>query len=59
MEAPKHHEDQETSLSLRDRVLNWILPPRIISEAFNGLQQESAQRTVAMFTQEQFEGIED
>lgn len=56
MEALDH---QEAPLSLRDRVLNWILPPSIISEAFNGLQQESAERTVQMFTQGQLEGFED
>lgn len=56
MEALEHHE---APLSLRDRVLNWILPPKIISEAFNSLQQESAERTVAMFTQEQIPGLEE
>ena len=56
MEAPNHHE---VVTSLRDRVLNWILPPRIISEAFNGLQEESAKRTVEMFSQPQLEGFED
>lgn len=50
MEAPKY---QEVVTSLRDRVLNWVLPTSVISEAFNGVQQESAQRTQEMFTQEQ------
>lgn len=48
----KHQETTEAPLSLRDRVLNWILPPSIIGEAFNSVQQESAKRTVEMFTQE-------
>lgn len=38
---------------LGQRVLNWALPIDTIGEAFNGVQQESAHRTVAMFTQEQ------
>lgn len=57
MEKPQ--ETPEAPLSLRDRVLNWIIPPSIIGEAFNGLQQESAQRTVEMFTQDQIPGFEE
>lgn len=36
---------------LGEKVLNWVLPTDVISEVFNGVQRESAERTVQMYTQ--------
>ncbi len=53
MEHPKHHEVirpiREIVQGLGNFVLDKILPTDVISDVFNGVQQESAQRTAQTF----------
>lgn len=57
MEGQRHHEIVQPVRELVHQLGNWvldkILPVDVISEVFNGVQQESAERTVQMFTQPQ------
>lgn len=59
----RHHEIirpiREIAHGIGNFVLDKILPTDVISDLFNGVAQESATRTQEMFTQGQFEGIED
>lgn len=55
METPKYHEVlrpvREIARGIGDFVLNKIVPTDVISDLFNGVQQESANRTAQMFSQ--------
>lgn len=61
MEGHRHHEIvrpvREIVRGIGTWALDKIIPADAVSDMFNGIQRESAERTVEMFTQEQFEGM--
>lgn len=56
MERPKYHEIVQPAKELVSQLGNWvldkILPTEIFDHFVTGVQQESAERTAQMFTQD-------